>query len=519
MSDEPRPEPLDTDEVDESDLEYRPFVKYVGLGLVLCAMAGSCYAAYRLGRTMGFQDGVSSEQVAESINTAAVKNLQYVMQLASADDATLTALAAQPEQSLSWIRDAGVRAEVQWHVADIMLKRGLMPQVQPLLKQVVQKAPADPVWAARVLSAADALTAANHASAKEFYRLAADRYRTLQMQAEYVEALSCLAAWHMCGADAAALQAILKETESIGPHAAALRSSVQLHQALDMQLRADAGAPAAFDAVLATVQGAQPNVSPTAAVCAGVAMVEKGGDAALAVNMLQKGESALGSSPAEMQVRLLALRYLAKIEESCEHYQAALGLLSRAEGVAAGRVAKDNAFWPCLFVQRGWLHFVRRDAQHAVNDFTAALKQTQDVALKVQALEGSARCHIMLGKVDEAAKQASECLALRRSHFSAQQADIGRILLIQAQIHDQKNELAAAADLYGQAADMLVGDAEAEKDNRLDALHGRAYILCKQGHWEQAAPVWEAILPLVEDQKDLHEEARSYLRHCRNNAP
>lgn len=519
MSDEPRPEPLDLDDVDESDLEYRPFVKYVGLGLMLCAMAGSCYAAYRLGRTMGFQDGVSSEQVAESINAAAVQNLQYVMQLASAEDSTLAALAAHPESTLAWIRDGSVRAEVQWHLADIMLKRGMIRQVHPLLDIIRQKAPADPVWASRVLTAADALAEAGNGDAKKYYRFAADRYKGLQMRAEYITALSAMSAYLMNESDDAALQALLQETESIKPEAVSLRSAVMLHRALDMQLRGNAAAAAGiFDTILAEVQKAQPNLAPAAIVCAGVTMVEQGADSALAVNLLQKGEAALGSTYADMQLRLLALRYLAKVEESRENYQLALGLLSRAEGAASGRVPKDNAFWPCLHVQRGWLHFVCRDAEHAANDFALALKRTNDVALKVQALEGASRCNIMLGKVDEAAKQAEECLQLRRTHYPELKSDIGRILLIQAKICDQKNDKNTALDLYAQAADLLTGEAEDERDNRLDALYGRAYILSKQGHWEQAAPVWEAILPLVQDQRDLLEEARSYLRHCRNNS-
>lgn len=516
MRDEPRPEPLDTeDEVDENDLEYRPFVKYVGLGLVLCTMAGSFYAAY----SMGYNDGVASGEVSESINSTAVQNLQYVMQMASSDDAMLAKMAQHPDESLAWIRDQRVRAEVQWELANIMMNRGLMNQVQPLLENLLGKIPSDPVWAARMLVTADNLAGADCKEAARYYRMAADCYKKLQLKENYVSALAGLAALYSNMIDNAALKTLLKETEPLGADAISVRSVIQLHLALDMKMHADAGAGAVFDALLKEVQKRQPNVPPTAAVCAGIAMVEQGLDAALAANLLHKGESALGSSQAETLVRLMALRYLAHVEESRGLYQASLALLSRAEGAASGRVPKQNAFWPCLYVQRGWLHFVVRDTEHALRDFSAALKHTKDIALKVQALEGAARSNAAQGKVEEAAVQASECLALRRAHFANQQVEIGRILLVQAQICDQKDDLNAAADLYGQAANLLVGDSEEVRGCRLDALQGRAYILTQQGQWAQAAPVWEAIIPLVSDQKDLLEEARSQLRHCRNSAP
>ena len=95
----------------------------------------------------------------------------------------------------------------------------------------------------------------------------------------------------------------------------------------------------------------------------------------------------MGRRPSEITARLQALRQLAVIEQARGHNVTALSLLHRAQGVAEGRLHTADAFWPCLFDQRGWMHYMVQNYQTALLDFNAALTSTQEAALLVQPQE------------------------------------------------------------------------------------------------------------------------------------
>jgi len=144
MSDAQKPvqAPASDMEEEEVELEYRPFVKYAGLGLAALLVLGSGYATYALGYRQGYESGISSGQVEAAVNAAAVQGIAHLMQAASASDSQLQKLAEDTNRSFSWINDAAILKEAEWMLGCVLLQRKQTEKAIPLLNKLFTDVPA-----------------------------------------------------------------------------------------------------------------------------------------------------------------------------------------------------------------------------------------------------------------------------------------------------------------------------------------------------------------------------------------
>lgn len=525
MSDEKQPQELNVEpETDEAVFEYRPYVKYVGLGLAALFILGSGYTVYQLGYNQGYDAAVVSEQVAASLNEAAVQNLTHFMQTTVADDAHLREIAAAPEKHLAWIRDAAVRRESMWVIAHTLMLRAMEPEATSVLDKLYAEAPRNRQWARRASEVGAWLhLQGNRQASIAWYRRAADYFKADACAAEYVESLGYLLSLHMAdnpsaGMASSVLGSMQGELQALGAEAHPLMAFVYIHEGMYLRsLGKFQEADKCFAAVLKLLPGSAEEVakqSPMLAVCSGVAYLSKG-DANAAEPLLICGEQALGQQLPDVLCRLLALRHLAEIATQRDNLALALSLLNRAEGMAQGRIAAENSFWHCLFDQRGWLGFLSREYASAHEDFERALKANPTLAARVQSLEGAGRCCMQLKREADALNYFQECETLRRKDFAGEVLDLGRIVLLQAQTMDQQGRYSDAAEAYGKAAELLKGQDDAFRFNRVIALMGRGYALGQLAQWQPALDTWQEVLPLVEDEPERRNEVQNAIKTCR----
>lgn len=507
----------------EVELEFRPWVKWCAVGLAGAASLGlflaTYYIGYGQGEESGFQQATQSGLVQESLNEAASQNVLNFMRLASASDAHLQQAAANPDAAFGWVKDATVRQEAEWSLACALLERRLADSAVAVLGPLMKAAPHTAEWGYRALKAADMLAGMQQfQSAARFYKQADAVFAANKLEQGRLTTLGQLVALEMAAPQAAetaraALGALLEQLDKAGDAARPLRSVVLVHQGV---LSRGLGDAAAAETCFRKAQEGIDSASitdPTAAACCGAALLELG-DAAAAEPLLRQALRATSTRPAEVAARLLALRQLAIIENQRGHNVTALALLHRAQGVAEGRMPDTNSFWPSLYDQRGWMHYQVQNYQTALLDFTSALNSTGDAQLLMQPQEGAARCHLELGRADQALPLLENCLKLRQQHAPGDKTALGRVYLLLGQIYDQQGKVAEAEAAYAQSVAHLPQTPE-EQVNLRTALFGWAYTLVELKRWADAYAAWELLLPLVEEQFDRREEVRSQMRRIK----
>lgn len=510
--------------LEEEELEFRPWVKWCGVGLAGAASVGLFLATYYIGfgqgKEAGFNEATRSGLVEKSLNEAASRNVLNFMRLASATNEHLEQAAANPDAAFGWVRDPEVRMEAEWCLAQALLTRGLHEPAKAVLSPLFQRVPHSIDWAHRALESGNLLVAAQqYRPADAYFKQAAAFFAENKQPSWQQEALGQLIALEACapqGAEAtmAALEPLLGELKSDDEGVRQLRSMAMVH--VGTMLRCAGKTEAAqlkFREALATVENLR-TVRPEGAVSRGAALLELG-DAAAAEPMLRIAESNPGNSLSDVSSRILALRYLAIIEQQRRHHVTALALLHRAQGMAEGRVQSGNAFWACLYDQRGWMHYMVQNYQTALLDFNAAMAATGEPQLLMQPQEGAARCYLELGKAAEAQPLLENCLKLRRQLTPDDKNALGRINLLLGQLYDQQGKAAEAETAYAVAVQSLTGSTEDEIDNRRTALLGHAYVLMELQRWADAYAAWEQLQPLVEDQFDRREEVRTQMRRIK----
>lgn len=524
MSDEQKPvqTPPAAMEEEEVELEYRPFVKYAGLGLAALLVLGSGYATYALGYRQGYESGISSGQVEASVNAAAVQGIAHLMQAASASDSELLKLAENTEQSFAWINDTAIRKEAEWMLGCVLLQRKQTEKAIPLLRKLFDDVPIEPLWCRRAGIVAESLfNAGTPGEARQWYRKTADMAKQCALVHEYAQALEGVAA--ICLSAGAAgekvngeLNSLLREAESLGEAALSVRAMILVHEGERLRLLGrDEDANKSFAALLRLLPSDKGSIPPAALICFGVAAQEIG-QAEQAEQLFQQGEARLSLSQQDTLCRLLALRYQSTMAQDRGDYATAMTLLSRAEGVAAGRVAADEPFWNCLFVQKGWLALLLEDKKTALECFSRALNNNPLPATAVLSMEGAGRCHLDAQQGEEASRLFSDCLQLRLKHFASDTPSLGRLALLHAHARDMVNMPEQAAELFAKAAEWLQGDTPDIAENRRMALLGLAHALFRAEKWESALAAWEKVLPLLNDMPEQQHEATRRMQDCRS---
>lgn len=523
MSDEKKSVPAPSSAVDgeEVELEYRPFVKYTGIGLAVLLVLGSGYATYALGFRQGYESGISSGQVESAINSAAVQSIANLLQAPAADDSELLRMAAHTDKSLSWINDESVRREAEWTLVCALLQRGMAEQANTLFLQILTSAPAESLWSRRACMTAERLLAYGQATeAAETYRKALNIARKCSATAEQVSAMEGLTAVLLnAGARGenvhTELNDLLREASSLGAPALTVRAMILLHEGERLRDMGKAGdAARCFETLLQLLPEQVDKLPSAAVICFGAAAGECG-KPEQAEALLNLGLKQPVISLQDTLCHLLALRHLSEMAQARGDHAAAMALLNRAEGLATGRVAAGEAFWNCLFVQKGWLLLLAGNKDAAAEQFNRARHNTPNPATCVQALEGAGRC-ILDTHAEEASGLFAECTQLRRKHFPDDFEALGRVSLLHAHARDLVNMPEQAAELYAKAAEYLQGETPVIADNRRMALLGRAHALFRAEKWEAALTAWEAVLPLLGDKPELQAEATARMQDCRS---
>lgn len=500
---------------EEAELEFRPWVKWAAAGILAGLCVGLGWATFSLGYHQGYTESAASGRVQASLNELAAQNLRYFLQLSAADDATLVAHATRPEH-LAWIEHPEILREARWLLAEQMLERKLYEPAIALLDDLYKGKQEPCPWAERAETAAYFLALGAHTlQAKAYYRQAVRLHAQAGNMPGRVRAFRELAIVEINtagnpGEYMASLEALLKECADMGEAARSLQHVLLVHKGICHREQGENDKAA--ECFAAVLEGAEPSPATAwEAAYLGAAMVEQG--------QYQQAESLLWTAvtvptnAAEGVAQVLALRYLSVIREEQGNIPAALGLLNRAEGVASTYLYRRNPFLASLAIQRGWLSLVMEDFETASAAFEQALAHAQSPTQQVQALEGVARCRMVLGKVEEAPEYLKRCLDLRKSHFTALQADMGRCLLLMAQVAEQLGKPQEAASAYAEAIPLLRTELSAEnKDNLIAALTAQGILQFHLSHWEASLSAWKELLPLVQDQPDRREEARQYMR-------
>lgn len=508
----------------EEELEFRPWVKWCGLGVAALASVGfflaTYYVGYAQGEEKGYEAATCSGVVQKALNEAASRNVLSFMRLASAGEEELKKAAGDLNAAFGWIQEPEVRYEAEWSLADALLERQLNAEAVAVLTPLLEKVPHSTEWGYRALQAGNALASVQHyKDAATYYRHAAGFFAENKQDAWRLDAMGQLIALETCSpqsgdAAIAALEKLRGELTNSDEGTRQLRSMALVHMG---QLYACAGnhaqAQQKYREALAEIENLR-MVRPEGAVSRGTALLALG-DAAAAEPLLRMAVDNPGCSMSDVASRLLALRQLATIEQQRGHLVTAQALLHRVQGMAEGRVLEGNSFWPCLYDQRGWMHYTVQNYQTALLDFTAALGATREALLLVQPQEGAARCYLELGRASEAQPLLEECLKLRQAHTPGDAAALGRLNLLLGQIYDQQGKVNEAEAAYATAVAKLPADVPTEQLNRRTALLAHAYILTDMERWADAYKAWETVLPMVEDQFDRREEVRSQMRRIK----
>lgn len=520
MSNEQKPDSIPPPRTEEEELEYRPFVKYAGIGLAALLVMGSGYATYALGYRQGYESGISSGQVEASINNAAVQSISRLLQVGASHDAELADMASDTEKSLSWIHDTGIRREAEWSLACALLQRHMAEKATPLLKKLFASTPADVLWSRRASMTADFLQSCGQDKmAAEYYRRAADMARKCSATPEYAHSLENLSAVLLSIGTKGEkvngkLNDILREAEALGDAGLACRTLILAHEGERLRdIGRSEDALHCFESLMKLKPKDLGHLTPTELICFGLAARETG-QPELAQELLERGLQTPGISLRDTICRLPALRHLATLAQERNEKTKALGFLNQAEGLALGRVGASDAFWNCLFVQKGWMIFQQGNKSAAAEQFNRALHNNPVPAVAVQALEGAGRC-ILDTNAEEASKLFSDCVQLRLKHFAGDVAALGRVTLLHAHARDAVNMPEQAAELYAKAAEYLQGDESDTAENRRMALLGYAHALYRAEKWEESLSAWEKVIPLLEDKPEMLEEATGRMQDCR----
>ena len=513
-------------ESQEEKLELRPIVKYLAIGLGVLSLLGVEYATYRAGVERGYQEGVCSGEVTAAVHACAVENLRHVLQLASAEDAVLVDAVKNHRTTLAWIKEPTVLYEVQWALAQALITRGLAAEADSMLRELFSaQQQASPLWARRALVTARALVEeGKYEQCAHYYGYAEAYYKSVSLVEKQLEIISeQLTYLPTAYPEPQKLQQQLaeysKRAAELGDKGAEMVAGIWAWKG---RLYREEGTTTAlekanrcFEKALSGFKANQLPELAGASICVGSLLLDKG-ESERAEELIKNGLSRIEDTPSAAPYMLLALRDLARIEQDKGNSDAALAMLYRAEGIALIHEPAGSTFWNCLYDQRGWLNFRRENYGAARVDFEKALEVCGDnPAYRVQPLEGAARCCLAYEEIEKAAEYFNECLQLRRAHMATELVPQGRIQLELARIYDAQNKAEEACAAYGEAVSLLSTMEDKKEPELISAMFARAYSLTQLRHWTEAYAVWEALQPLVADDKILRNEISVQMQYCR----
>lgn len=507
----------------EAEYEFKPFVKWIAIGVLVALVIGVEIGTYRLGVSHGFDKGQQepSALTQAKSDAKAVLNLKHFLKCASADDATLRQLVANRKRELAWIQEKHLLREVEWMLGSTMIQRGKIAESRSLLDELFASVGSEPdrVWTHRIEMAADAESRQGSATrALKGYSSAASHYARLGLVGEelrcmnhQVELLTRLDDPH---ALVDALKKLYQRAGELGEAGRSLQVNTLAHLGRIFRAQGDiAGSNRYFELAVKEWKGEKNQQLASARICLGEALLESGRKEE-AAKLIEQGVADCSAAGSEAEYLMSGLRSLARLAAERGDLDAALAFLYRAEGVAHANLPEHSPYWPCLFDQRGWVLLQKGVPELALADFTRAASSDAEPSAVAQSCEGIGRASIELGRAKEAVSSLEKALSLREEHFAGDFASKARVERLLGMACDMQNDTQGSIRAYRRAlGDLARLGAGASPALKVDLLMGLGYAYSERHQWELARDCWEQVLPLLSEER--RREIKVQLEDCK----
>lgn len=511
----------DSTEPPEEALEFKPGVKITAGALLFIAWVGLCFAFYRLGKQVGYDDALATGMVSKQVNEEAIRNISYFLRLASADDQTLLDTVRNHDKSLSWVKDPQLKREGLGMLLSVLISRGYISEAAPILEEILPPDPASPAWIERMQKTARYYALADDwEQSMHWFRRAECAGQAQDNGIQWKDTLREHAFLLESGGGGSAekrretFQKLLDQQKNHAADDAELHAELLvLMGRVQQELGHKDEALALYREAIGSASTAGKTLRCSTLACYGAAYLELG-DAENAEKYLRAALERRENGNAQMLALCMCMRDLATYSLSSNQARQALDQLKAARDVATPLIPADSLFWASLSEQHGWALFMSKQYDAAQTEFRSVLESVEgkDKQLRIRPLEGLARCCLALGRVEEAFPAAEECIALRERYYPADKEGLGRVSLLLGQACDQAGHADKAAQAYGRASELLP---EGNPD-RLMAIVSQAYSLTQTRQWEVAARIWEKALPLIPpDDVAFRERIATQLTNCR----
>lgn len=515
--------PSGADPEPEPEYEFKPFVKWIAVGVLAVLIIGIEIGAYRIGVSHGFEQGQQepSALTQAKSDAKAVLNLKHFLKCAAADDATLRRLVANRKQELAWIHEKNLLREVEWMLGSTMIQRGKVVESRSLLDELFPSVGSEPdrVWTHRIEMAADAESKQGSASrALKGYSQAAAHYARLGLVRDELRCLNheveLLTKEDDPHALVDALKKLYQRAGELGEAGRSLQVNTLAHLGRIFRAQGDiSGSNKYFELAVKEWKGEKNQKLASARICLGEALLESGRQEE-AAKLIEQGVADCSAVGSEAEYLMSGLRSLARLAVERGDLDAALAFLYRAEGVAHANLPEHSPYWPCLFDQRGWVLLQKGVPELALADFTRAVSSDAEPSALAQSCEGIGRASIELGRAKEAAMSLEKALRLREEHFAGDFASKARVARLLGMACDMQNDTEGSIRAYRRGlVDLSRLGTDAHSALKVDLLMGLGYAYSERKQWELARDCWEQVLPLLSEER--RREVKVQLDDCK----
>lgn len=459
-------------------------------------------------------------RIVEQSDKKAMATLAAFMAESASGPEALSRLLANRDKDLAWIRDESLRNDVAWGLARELLVEGKEKEAANTIQHLVEQGYSSgeaAKWAPRAALAGKILFASgNEADAAYFFQKAAQGYRDNKQPKEEAGMLDSLGSALIAMNRTDDAMAVLARVDGLSTRTPLVRARVlaTMGRIARAQGKNDEARKYFTSAMALWPDGQKEDGGDmgSAKVCLAEALLESGRNDE-AEKMFRNGLSELHGKDGELSFTTSALRGLAQIASQKGNYQEALSWLYKAEGAAMGRIAHSDAFWPCLYDQRGWVLLNKAEPKEAAADFRKVVGSSSAPDARVQSCEGLGEAYIELGRAEDAHKYLSEAIRLREEHYPGDFVSLGRVY----------KGLGMACDLLGRNEDALQAYNKAveafEKAGKggkfplySETLLCKSHALTELSRWQEAADAFQRVIPLLEGEEKV--ETLKLLANC-----
>ncbi len=490
---------------------------YIAGGLVLI-IGGLQLGTYYLGRSEGYEEGYAEgkrftpEYVIQQSDEKALNLLAEFMADTAKSPESLATLLQNRKERLDWVRDEQLKREVSWGLARELMQRGgfnlASASILEVLNDGLLSSP-NKTWANRAYSVAKELQShGNTEDALLYLNKAADLYGKEEMIQEQMAMFNVGASILLIrGEEAKAMkymdQAVLlcdklpKELKDLEkPRILAMKGRVARLSGQTEVSREH------FQKALSLCPDLSKfgQVEGLATACLGMgeAMLEaKRFDEAN--TFFQRSIDLIKQSNGDIKESVNALRGLALIAAINHQEALAKSYLDQAQGIALISIEKNDAMWPNLYDQRGWISLRQQNHELAKQDFKKSLSHdSASLLVKTQSLEGLGQTSFELSQPKEAVELLNQALENRLSSFKEDQSAIAQVAKKLGMAYDMLGETQKAWDAYAIAV-KYASELKTETGRTLliPALLAKAYASMELKKWAEASECFETVIPLL----------------------